>query len=646
MSLVKRLMAISLILLFLVGIAPFAFTASKSLDSQGAPVGGGLEPSLSNFGDIKLIGDKYNVSIDASRAVTISPYGVITLNDSLDITNYDSREFNAILIFYERDYFGKLFNIHVFGKSEKGKREKLDLIPYLDLPNYIGFVVKLDRYVEKDSSYSLFISADTQLVPAIDIVQGELYLSFQFPQMINLPYKVSTMEVIFETRDQNARIVEDKISPSTGEKDSETKYKYSFTNIFAFNVSNPGNATIVNFVWKTTTPLMYVEYLQREITFGVSDKMSVKETFYIYVVAPMNESGSINTKWKLDTLTIGLPTDIKGVSARDPFGRVQIRKTASNLIPEKLDAYIITLRTPLMSGGPYRLTVYYSITTKSDYFDSKDGRWNVSLPLAPVINTTILNLRVSVSIPDGYLLKHVNLSDERVEMIRGVDTFLLGLLVYNTFTFSAQNVFPSMNNYLSIEVETSYTPLVAMFIKLFLLVLLFITVIDLILVKYVFAEREEITPEMVEVRTRFKRDLSNFIKYYEEFIAAETDLDNYIREKITVRKSPRVIREDLNRLMREVKSKRDRISLLSERLTADREVYKIVQELLKLEERVSFTRRELISDWSQFLGGKLGKKELTVRARNVFGDLRVYKVSRVRLVNRLKNIYASRYAKM
>ncbi|MGQ4891979.1 MAG: hypothetical protein ACP6IP_05770 [Candidatus Njordarchaeia archaeon] len=639
-----QVIAISLILLILIEFAPLLANSTNVSGSKVYEEGFGAGKAALN--NIVFPGSDYNVTFKAVRTVSISPYGVVELNDSVAVTNNDFREFNSILIFYGKDELSILDNIRIVGKSSEGEKIVITWLPYVEYENYIGFAIVFDRFVKRDSSYSVIIRADIKVVPDFDVVDNELYLSISFSQKMLLPYNISKMDVFFVTTDSNAHIDEDRITPKNGTKVAETKYKYEFDHIIPFNMTGEVSPNIVNFVWKTTTPLMYVSQLTREFTFGISDIVHVRDVFDIRVIAPPSSAPASQSNWKINSLTIGIPADVEDLTVRDAMGRITARKTSSFLVPSNLDAYSINLRVPLTFGDSYRISLSYSIKSDSDFFKVDKDKVNLTVPLLPVINTTVMNFRLVLNVPNGYLLEHLNYMNRSLELYKGVNVDLAGLFVYDKFSASMDNIVPSMNHNMEIIIDKTPVPLFSLFIKLFIIILTIITLIDLIYARYQVYEREEVSPLLIEERKKLKKSLSTFLKYYEEFITLETNLDEFIRKRITVRKSPRVIKEELNRLMGEVKKQRDKIIMTSEKLTDDREVYKIVKELLKIEDRVNFTRRELISDWSQFLGGKLGKKELTIRARNVFNDLKVYKINRTRLVNRLKNIYASKYSKL
>jgi len=647
----EKLFALTMLIMF-ISTMSFSQLAIYGFSAQNRELDHNLGATKINISSLSsnymiFVDNSFKASVNVTRTVRISPYGVITLNDTIRIYNRDNREFNAILIFYEQDLYDQLVDLRFVGKSSKeDKYYNLESFPYIGLDNFVGIAIKLEKFVEKNEGYTVKIVSIVDKVPKIDVKDNELYLSIQFPQKPLLQLNITELEIIFKTDDKNAHIYEDELSPKTnGTKISEQEWKYQFSNIITFNASSEDNQNDqVYFIWRTTQPMIQILNYEKEIRFYVTSKVKITEKIQLIVVAPPGDVSVEEAKWKIDSIVIGIPEDVENLNARDFLGKLKMEKTTSEIIPEGYTPYSIEFRVPISISDIYTFSMSYEIPAGSDLFEVKDDKWTLEIPIAPVINATINNVKTRIIIPSGYTLKSIKYKNSTLNTLKLRQSEFLGILSIEENVYYAKKVSMMDNQIVEIEINTSLQPILEIFFKIFLLTLLVVVLVDLIIAK--LKRREvELAPEEIEARKILKERLERFIKTYEEFIAIETELDSFIREKLRVRKSPKMIRENLSKLMRETKRYKDRINLLSEGLSSDKELYNIVKEMLSIEDRIEFARRELISDWSQFLSGKLGKNELMVRARSTFDGLKTYKLNRTRLLNRLRNIYALKYVK-
>ncbi len=638
----RALFAASLIMLMVMSSFTMITMASNSSNEIISTNSNGASHSYPMF---HLLGFDYNVSIYSTRTVTVSPYGVMTLNDTVKFENKDIREFNAFLVFYKLSELAELYNLRILGISDLGYKKQLHWYPYMQIGDYIGFVVILGQYVKKDSSYTVSIYANIRQLPSFELEGDSLVFSLKFSQKILLPYLVNDHITYFKLQDSQAHLLTDRITPSNGTKEGETIYKYAFSGEVLFNMWSPSDETIVNLYWRTTTPIMYVSQVNRDLTFTITGKLLIKDTFYFNVISPKATKPPAYATWRITDVVIGLPKGVSDPIASDDLGKITVAKTASELIPEDYDAYRVSFRTPLVYDGPYKVTLEYELDSGNRWFNYNDTHWNVTIPAIPIINSTVLAVRFSISYPSEYRVAQIS-GMEIKNYTEYATVGSLGLVVYTTKTFSVTSVDPDENRLLRIVIETNYMPLFDLTVRLFVIVFFLLSILNLSVSEYIRRKEKEKAVELtIEEKKEMESKLNKYLVLYEEYVAAEEALDQFIQSKLTVRKSPKTIRDNLTRLLNTTKKYRDRLKLLARELSADRDVYKIATELSNLEDKINFTRRELIMDWSNFLGGKLGKKELLVRAESQFNDIKRYKQSRNRLLNRLRNIYIVRYAK-
>ena len=583
-----------------------------------------------------------NASIKAYRTVRVSPYGFATYNDTIIITNKENREFNSIIVFYNKSTFKYLKEVTIIGKY-KGSTFHLTWVEYIQKGDYIGMALLLNRYVEKNTKYEITILGGIYQIPTFRAMGNEILYKLLFPQKILLPYNVSLFKSNFETLDSTARIDLNYIKPSNGSLQGDRILFYTFRNEFLFNFTSPGKEPIVEFSWFSKTPIVIVSSFERTVQIEVTEKMHVRDSFRITAIAPKSNNTPKDTPWKLTSLIIGLPSDISSLTARDDLGKIRISKTTTiELLPENYTGYSVNLRIPLVSSSSYSFTLDYYIKSGTKWFKTKEDKWHISIPLTPILNTTFLSVKYSIMIPEGFEVNTTTISN--LNETRYVDWSVLGVLSYSIFIGSFTHVTPMNNKEVKLSIKPTPMPLINTLIRIFLLVLFILSVLNVVYVYY-RKLRERAVVAIPEVSLEIKENVEKFLKYYEEFVAIEKNLDDFIKSKLTQRKSPKAIRDQLQKLLETNKRYRDRVIAMFNLITKDPDIAKIVKELRDIENRISTTRRETISDWSQYLRGALGKRELIARADELFGNLRILKTNRNRLINRIRNIYITRYVR-
>jgi len=631
----KKISAIFLLLLLVNVISPLIMVQSNNHDTFSNT----NKISLQQEYPIDPMPFDQNASIEAYRTVTVSPYGFATYNDTIVLTNKDDREFNSIIIFYNETTLSYLRDIYIIGKY-KGRTFHLTWVKYIQKGDYIGMALLLKRYVEKNTKYEITILGEIRQIPTFSVIGSEILYKLTFPQKILLPYNVSLFKSNFETLDSTARIDLNYIKPSNGSLQGDRTLFYTFRNEILFNFTNPSREPIVKFSWFSKTPIVIISSFERLVRIEVTEKMHIKDFFRVTTIAPKSNNTPKDTSWKLTSLIIGLPNEVESLTARDDLGKIGISKTTSSLMPENYTGYSVSLRIPLVSSSTYSFTLDYYIKSKTQWFKIEGENWQISIPLTPIVNTTFLSVKYNIMIPEGYEVNSTSINN--LNETKFVDWSILGVLSYNIFVVSFTHITPVNNIEVRLTIKPTPTPLINSLIRIFLLTLFILSILN---VTYVYYKklRERAAVAIPEISLEIKENVEKFLKYYEEFVAIEKNLDDFIKSKLTQRKSPKAIRDQLQKLLETNKRYRDRVIAMFNLITKDPDIAKIVKELKNIENRISTTRRETISDWSQYLRGTLGKRELIARADELFSNLRILKRNRSRLINRIRNIYITRY---
>ena len=595
-----------------------------------------------------------SLTVNTTRTLILSEFFMVSLNDTIVITNNDSLPFNSILIYYEKDLFSRLENIRVMGRyvDEKEKVKAIWRI-FSVSKYYVGIVITLDRYVFKGNTYAFSLFADLRGMISFKQVEDELRFYLNITQKILIPLPVKESKTIC-IPPQNSEVLEEFIEPQDkmGRKGDEIYWRIE--DIAPFNESTePLSLTKISFVYKLNEPdkqpklPLEILYVVREVTITLAGKVKIVDKIGVLAISPISQQSQADKKWSANSIALGLMpgVDADNIKAYDKFGRLTLKEeqTLEEGIFENFTFIRVTFRNPLLGGEVYEFSLSYTLSG-GDSVAYDNGKYVVRMPLVPIINATIGFVLLKVVSPYDVEIIDNGLRElalyTKYESVKGA----LFLVDYKCIKWAFSDMLPSFNKV--IELRFSVNTMV--FVDALIIVFQFVfalTVACIIGARKLGEKRLRVKIEETPELRRRRENLIRFIANYEEYLSIEEEIINELRVRTVLKRPSSKALQSITAKIGELRKKRSVIHELSERIRVDPDIEPLVDKLINVDAKMDLVRRKFLDDLDRHLRGVIKRSEFVSEAEISLNELNSYMQQKRRILNSLRELLIVKYAR-
>jgi len=590
--------------------------------------------------------------INTTRSIKISEYSLVSLNDSVLIKNLDEREFNSILVYYEKSLFYRLINLRVSGFwVDKNKFVESQIVIYAETNEYIALALILNRVISKDDTYRISIQAELDGIISFTEYEDTLrfYLNITRDILIPLPINESITEVFPPLYSE---IIDTLMEPREGFGVQGNKVFWKTSGLAPFNESiKVSDLTKISYVYRLKDPIqlpLKVLFAKRVITISADGGVEVTDVIRVTVFSPEKFVSIETSKWKTQGIVIGLAgkVDQDLIEARDRFGALKIAEETT-LERDRLENYTfirVTFRNPLVGGESYEISISYPLKDKSSISRNGD-EFEIHIPPMPIINATInvfkfvINSMYDVSIDsdDNALLNPVYFKHTRVK------GFFL-ITSYERVEFTYSRICTSANKVMKLEFTLNPAVIFGAFVAIF--EYLFVIVASMILIARIMGRRKlAIKFEEAPKYRVLRENLIKFIANYEEYLSIEDEIITELREKAVNKRPVSKVAQSLTAKLEELRRKKSVVYDYSEKIKDDPDIVPLIDKLAELDTRTDLIRRKIFDDLNRYLRGRMKRSEFVREAELSLGELLRNIKGKRRILNSLRDVLIVKYSK-
>jgi len=585
-----------------------------------------------------------------NRTIYVSEYLFTKIRDEINVSNTKSRPFSAIQIYYDRNFWEKSLTIRVMGRYKNEKPRYLAYYIHYVSSDYIGITVGFYNYLTKyDSSekntfrviilfefvgivkvkpfgdkIGLFLNITP--CPFLPYSVKEIYIRAITPEDASLEEKEAKPEGLHGIVGSDVKFVCRDVPPmnfSLGLKDQLNHYK------FGSNIS---------VVWSTNKPPISITYARRIIEISQSYEIKVEDTVLVsmYSIEKPIEYVDKN-KWKLDSFRIGLAPNVSKIDeVRDNVGKIKYDNATDKDIKSSIKTIKVLFSRPLIAGEVRNVTIKYTIKL-NERFIGKNNVFNISMPQAPVVNTSLLmvSLKVRTYVPLTIrLIAKTNYSQVISES--GLEKFLL--VSYRSVTMVLNDVCPSINGYMLLMFR--YSPLYI--VRTYALLAVYVAMISILIAEIGLALKVLIPRFIAPAERERIKIMEQFIRAYETLIAYDksTWVDAY--NNFVIKRPTASFIDDYRTKSTNIVRQYEKLVPVIKKLKEYAEIYDYLVELEKLEERINVIKQILISIASDFIAGKIEAEIFRSRSEALLLELKDYLNNRERIIGYIRDFYLTK----
>jgi|GEM_PF-4206920 len=599
--------------------------------------------SISSTVEPNFPSQRQNISIEVYRTFNINDYLYVILNETIKIKNEDERSFNAILIYYPKDFWRKIVYFRVLGAFKEEDLRKIEWRIHTFSKDYIGIAVIFERPIYKGEEYTIILLSDLPNFAWLESPNNDdIYCYLVVYKMPLLPYKLDKARVsIIAPPTGDVQVTFEDIEPKEGKSISGSEVYWVESNVEPFNFSTPYEKLVkIKYFYKLKTiapegytylPLRFPNAI-REIEITTSGKIRVRDEFYIEAITPASNAHNVARDWGTLKLRIGLAENVENIRAYDDFGKLDVTEDKGEGIFENYTFVEVKLRTPVTGNELVKFYVEYTIQPVV-----KNDTISLSIPLSPIINATMSSYTLRILTPH---ILSMNLSSCNPELMYNESRWTIErlLIPYMERRLHFSMLIPPMNTLIHLRIDMNKLVLLRAVVIMTPLAIVLVT-LTLMITEAVTVKRRRALPEIPR-RKRIIATVSQLIKAYEEYIAIENETDQKLIREILGRRPSASTLMDLRNKMEETYKKRETIFMLISKIISQYpEVREYASELRRIEGRLTIIRRMIFEEAEKFLKGEVSKVEYDALIYEYIDAIIHEKTKRVRIVNKLKSIF-------
>jgi len=574
------------------------------------------------------------IEVRVSRIIETNNYLYTWLNDTIEILNKNASAFNGFIIYFPKEIWDKITHISVFGKLLNENKTKLEWNYYISTKDFLAISIDLKTFVKPDETYIIYLHAEVPNLVRMSKSETSLFFSYDFPQKVLIPYNVTSMTIEFLSP-KGSSLIDNEIYPSNGSI-SGNSLTYDLVNVSAFNDSVSVSSIVwTHFAWTMNEIPLGVPFVERTIRVRLDGTVEISDHIKLEAKAPEFIGSMTATPWKTNNFTIGLAKDAKKISVKDEFGDLEWASETNNFGTENITIIRISFRVPIIAKTTVDIYVHFVISG-----ESQNGYFDAEFPLAPKINATIGTFILKIEGGERNII--INGPEILNNQVKSYKLVGIGLSKKEVISIIVSNLYPSWNEEINMRYLFTLNYYLSTWLLIFIIVLP-LTSSALLLALYL-SKKEEIlyVPEIIE-KTKIRENILKYIKQYEAYIALDAQLEQFVRTKILTKRPTRGALEQLNKRIRNLRSLRDSLYEISDRLEKEPELSNITNNLNEIETRVELSRERLLNEIQRFLRGKIKRAVFIKRCKDILKVIKEDSERRRRYINRLKDILMVRY---
>ncbi len=584
-----------------------------------------------------------------NRTVKISEFLFIKIVDEINITNTKDRPFSAIIIYYPVKFWEKIRQIRILGAYRNDSFKLLNFMIYYRSAEYVGLLIKfytlLDKYVSilKNTFRIKILFELREGLFEIKPFKDRMGLYLNMTPCPFLPYPIKSLVVNFISP-EDVNLEFEFVKPESGKTlFGGRNFKYSKENLPPMDLSldldsqleRYGFDSEIKAVWSTEQGLPIVRYAERSIVITKSYTVLVEDhlvvSLYSFEEPAENPEQS---RWKLSSIRVGLAANISDViEVRDDIGKLDFDKTVDEDLPRDIYTVRVNFKSPIIAGENRNVYIKYVIRFNKKFI--RNGKFNITLPLLPLVNTTIYTAKLSVKtyVPTNAILP-MNCEAKYYE--RGQEKFFI--VQFSQAVFAYNNISPRDIGWLVLVFEYDLgTLLSSYFVLLLYIVILTILVAEVLLVAR-WAMYRYVKPKEVKRLA----NLEKFIINYETIIASDKDLWVTAYRNLILRRPTAAFIDDFTKRQSKLNEKVNIVVASIRRLREIAEIYDYLTELGKVEERIRLFKQRIIEVAGHYIRGNLTDEVYEARIEALLLNLKDELNKRERILNTIRDFYISR----
>lgn len=583
-----------------------------------------------------------------NRTVYTSEGLFVKIVDEINISNTKNRPFSAIQVYYDRKFWEKSVTVRVLGKYGNDSVRALDYYVHYVSEVYVGisvrFYVYLDKYVPVlKNTFKVFLIFEQVGVVKVKAMNDKIGLYLNMTPCPFLPYLVKGLRVGFSAP-EDAKVEIDEVVPINGRSKKEEDVFYTFSDIPPMNFSLGLKEQIkrykfdspVRIVWSTNTPPTVISYVERHILITQSYEIIVEDKISLSIIslAPPADSPE-DTKWKLSSIRVGLASNISRIIlTEDDVGKIKYDNTTDKDISGDIWVIRLNFFRPVLPGEVRTVRIKFAIKLEDEFLE-ENNIFKVTIPLCPVLNTTIntFALRIKSYVPTSLTLPlNYTTSSKRW----GAEKFFLA--IYRDVSYGFIDVNPSEN--LGIDLLIRYD--VRYFARAYLFLTLYVIMIAIILVEIALLARAAMLKIVSPIETKRTKKIEQFVKAYETMIAYDKKTWGDAYENLIVRRPTAGFLDEFRRRNNNILQQYEKLIPLINEIKKIPELYDVALELGKTEERINMLKQMVSNIIVDFLTGKIENRIFRSRCEALLLELKDNINTRERLINTVRDYYLSR----
>lgn len=630
MSKIKKMLIISMVVMvFLSSTFPFSLS---QIQTDPMDLSSDISSSQNeSFSSTVFPPPSQNVSISLKQTLKTNNFLYTQGKEELAITNGGDLPFNGLRMFFPSQLWEKMEGISATG-ALRDKSKAVSWEVYIQKASYIGIRCHFPWFIEEGESFNMTLSFH---LPRF----GELYSNSAGEPIFNYQF-TGAPRFLHQVEDVKSRFLPPKEGSMTGirgeEKESfgdEISYEKPFPYPIQFNSSIKAKniATEIEVICELGALPLQLSYFSREITYKLSNQLRIYEE---YTFSSKPTSITYPSDLKTENIEIGVLKNAKNITARDSLGEISYKEQQEVSESKNIQ---VNCRVPVKPGSRYHFTLSYKLNESGKYLERKnpdkpfDFQANLTLPTAPLINSSVITSIFRLSIPSALSIRYEK-GPDNVASIETTSTSVLAVAEIERKTWVRKNVFPFQRNNLQLIFHNRILAYFQIFARL-MLIIFCVFVLVLLSLKYFPKKTEHISPEKVK-KQKEKEKLRSYITRLERFTALEDRVDEEIAESL-VGSGGRTY-EEIATATEKIEDRREQLYERGKELKENPSFREPIRKLERITSDLAMERSLILQRWQKQSEKKVMKSAFEDYVKDLLNSLNKLRIKRESAFNALK----------
>ncbi|MCR8453459.1 MAG: hypothetical protein NDP13_00475 [Crenarchaeota archaeon] len=583
-----------------------------------------------------------------NRTVRISEFLFIRVIDEFNISNTKDRPFTAIVVYYPVKFWEDMISITVLGAYRNDSFRPLEYALYYRSKEYVGVLIKFYTLLDK---YSLILQNTFKVRVIFELREGlfeikpygtKLGIYLNMTPTPFVPYPIKSLVVSFISP-EDTTLEFDYVKPTSGKTlFGGNNFRYSKENLppmdpslnLTKQLSRYGFESEVCALWSTTKAIPVVRHANRSVFVTRSYQVYIVDNLVIscYSLEAPAENPE-ESKWKLSSIRVGLAANVSQIiEVKDNTRKLSYAKDLDKDLPESIYVLRVDFPTPIVAGESRNIYIKYLIKLDKKFISG--DKFNLKLPIAPLLNTSLYTLRLSIktsaptiiNLPKGYIARYYS---------SGMENLFISQFKQVVLAFERLN--PKDIDYALLTIDYDWK----IFLNSYFVLLIYVLIASIAIVEISCSihrlARKPVKPKEVKKIA----DLEKFIMNYETIIATDKDLWAAAYENLLLRRPVMTFISDYSKKIIKLGEKIDLMFITMKGLKSIAELYDYLIELEKVEERLSIYKQRLIESAERYTRGELPDAVYTTRVEAILLNLKDDLNRREMLIAKIRDWYLS-----